>query len=356
MKIHVGLEGAVLGLSLFLCAAQAQPGGVRDMAANKLVEKAGQCDSAMSDEEMRRILTPDQYRVTRQNGTEAPFQNEYWDNKRQGIYVDVVSGEPLFSSADKFDSGTGWPSFTAPIRESAVVSRDDSSHGMRRIEVRSSNSDSHLGHVFADGPGPSGLRYCINSASLRFIPIENMEAQGYGDYLHLFGKEGNGSERAVPAVETAVFAAGCFWGVQRAFDLVPGVIKTVVGYTGGRLAYPTYEDVSSDATGHLEAVEVKYDPRKVTYERLLDVFWKSHDPTTKDRQGPDVGTQYQAAVFFFTPEQERAARVSLEKLTASGRYRRPIVTKILPASVFYPAEEYHQDYWKKHPERVCHSG
>ena len=142
----------------------------------------------MSKEELKEKLTPLQYHVTQEDGTEPAFQNEYWDNKKPGIYVDIVSGEPLFSSTDKFKSGTGWPSFTQPIVKENIVEKEDRSFFMVRTEVRSKHGNSHLGHVFPDGPEPTGLRYCMNSASLRFIPVEDLEKEGYGEFLHLFEK------------------------------------------------------------------------------------------------------------------------------------------------------------------------
>jgi peptide-methionine (S)-S-oxide reductase len=152
----------------------------------------------------------------------------------------------------------------------------------------------------------------------------------------------------------ATFAAGCFWGVEATFRRVPGVVDTMVGYTGGRTKNPTYKEVCSDTTGHAEAVQVTYDPAKVTYERLLEVFWNAHNPTTPNRQGPDVGSQYRSAIFFHTPEQEKAARASKERLAASGTYGdRPIVTEIVPAATFWRAEEYHQRYLEKHGRASC---
>jgi peptide-methionine (S)-S-oxide reductase len=152
----------------------------------------------------------------------------------------------------------------------------------------------------------------------------------------------------------ATFAAGCFWGVEATFRQLPGVVSTRVGYSGGHFDNPTYEDVCSDRTGHAEAVEVEYDPAKLSYDKLLDVFWENHDPTQRNRQGPDWGTQYRSAIFFHTPEQEAAAKASKEKLDNSGRYKKPIATQIVPAVTFYPAEDYHQQYLEKRGLASCH--
>ncbi|CEK13867.1 methionine-S-sulfoxide reductase [Chthonomonas calidirosea] len=156
------------------------------------------------------------------------------------------------------------------------------------------------------------------------------------------------------ATEKAMFGAGCFWGVEATFREVPGVVNTTVGYAGGHTKNPTYEEVCTDLTGHAEVVLVEYDPDRIRYDQLLEVFWNCHDPTQLNRQGPDVGTQYRSVIFTFTPEQQEAAEASRERLERSGKYSRPIVTQILPAPEFYPAEEYHQRYLEKRGLRSCH--
>jgi methionine-R-sulfoxide reductase len=181
---------ALLAILLFLNRAHAQKPAEAPPTSMTTPSSTNQTSDKPSSEELKKKLTTEQYRVTQQCGTEPPFRNEYWDNHRPGIYVDVVTGEPLFTSLDKFDSGTGWPSFSKPIENQNVVEKTDSTLGMERTEVRSSKGDSHLGHVFDDGPtDKGGMRYCINSASLRFIPVEKLKAEGYGQYLPLFEKK-----------------------------------------------------------------------------------------------------------------------------------------------------------------------
>ncbi|MHC1688425.1 MAG: bifunctional methionine sulfoxide reductase B/A protein [Methanothrix sp.] len=318
-------------------------------------------DNSDESHEAKNRLTAMQFRVTQQCGTEPPFHNEFWNNKRPGIYVDVVSGEPLFSSLDKFDSGTGWPSFTKPLKETGIVNVADDSHGMSRVEVRSKKANSHLGHVFDDGPKPTGQRYCINSASLRFIPAEDLEKEGYGEYKMLFDQSkpakelSEGSEKPNSGYELATFAAGCFWGVESLFKQVKGVLETTVGYTGGTVSNPTYRQVCTGITGHAEAVQIKYDPKKVSYEELLSLFWRMHDPTTPNRQGPDVGTQYRSAIFYHDEAQRKVAERSKEEFDRSGVYLKKATTQIVPASTFYEAEDYHQDYFEKQGGGACHT-
>ena len=311
-------------------------------------------------EQLQKQLSPEQFAVTQRCGTEPPFRNAYWDNHKPGIYVDVVSGEPLFSSLDKFDSGSGWPSFTHPISKTGVVEKKDLAHGMVRMEVKSRKADSHLGHVFNDGPGSNGLRYCINSASLKFVPVEGMEAAGYGSYLPPFVKAGlvqpgAGTASVAAQRETAVLAGGCFWGMEEILRKIPGVLETKVGYSGGAVANPTYKQVCTGRTGHAEAIQVVFDPAKLSYEQLLGYFFRMHDPTTLNQQHNDIGTQYRSAIFYTSDAQKATAERVKAEADRSGKLKRPITTEITKASEFYSAEDYHQRYLIKNPGGYnCH--
>ncbi len=306
-----------------------------------------------SDEELRRALTPEQYKVTQRNGTEAPHTGVYDRHFEPGIYVDVVSGEPLFSSLDKFDSGCGWPAFARPADEDAVQERSDRSHGMVRKEVRSRKADSHLGHVFEDGPAErGGLRYCINSAALRFIPLSELAAAGYEDQLARFLAEGV----EIPGVETAILAGGCFWGMQEILREIDGVIATRVGYCGGTLPRADYAAVKRGDTGHAEAVKILFDPARLSFRSLLeDWFFRMHDPTTPNRQGNDIGDSYRSAIFYANEKQKAEAQAAIQAAQDGGRWSRPIVTTVEPARNWSDAEEIHQDYLRKNPDGyTCH--
>ena len=303
-------------------------------------------------DELKKKLTSEQYDVMYNDGTEPAFKNEYWNNKEAGIYVDRVTGKALFSSLDKYDSGTGWPSFTKPIEEGEVDLKSDRSFFMTRTEVRSSSSDAHLGHVFDDGPGPGGKRFCMNSASLLFVPVAQLEERGYGKYKKLFEKESKLSTQ----VSEAMFGAGCFWGVEEIVRKLDGVISTDVGYAGGQTKDPGYNQVKTGVTGHAEVVYVKFDPSKITYDELLKYFFRLHDPTTLNRQGNDVGTQYRSVIFTKDESQRLAAQKAIAETQQSDTFQhKEVVTKVVPWQPFYKAEEYHQDYLEKNPGGyTCH--
>lgn len=303
--------------------------------------------NAETQAELKKRLTPEQYRCTQEAGTEKPFQNAYWNLKDDGIYVDVVSGEPLFSSLDKYDSGSGWPSFTKTIDDGVVKTSEDKSAGMVRTELRSKNGNSHLGHLFDDGPAPGGNRFCINSASLKFVPVDELKSKGLGKYLFRFKDK--------KKWETLAVAGGCFWGVEELFRKQKGVIETQAGYAGGFLKNPKYSDVKKGDTGHAESVEILFDPKQTNREALLLYFFKIHDPTTPNQQGNDKGTQYRSVIFYANDGEKKEAEKVLARVKKSNAWKKPVVTELVKVDQFWRAEDEHQKYLERIPNGyTCH--
>lgn len=266
-------------------------------------------------------LTPEEERVIVHKGTEKPFTGKFLDHKKDGTYTCKRCDAPLYKSEDKFNSHCGWPSFDDEIPGS--IKRQTDADG-RRTEILCANCDGHLGHVFeGEGFTDKNVRHCVNSISLNF-EAEQQEAEQ---------KTGR-----------AIFAAGCFWGVEHYLKQEDGVISTTVGYIGGSKEDPTYKEVCYDNTGHAEAVEVVFDPAKTSFEELAKLFFEIHDPTQVNRQGPDIGEQYRSAVFYLNDEQKETTEKLISILEGKGY---DVATKVQKAGKFYEGEDYHQDYYDK---------
>lgn len=278
-------------------------------------------------------LTPEEHWVIEEKGTEAPFTGKYNDFFDSGLYVCRRCQAPLYRSKDKFPSHCGWPSFEDEIE--GAIRREPDADG-RRTEILCASCGGHLGHVFeGEMLTAKNLRHCVNSVSMDFL--------SYEDQLLKEGRKMN----------KAYFAGGCFWGVEHLMRQQPGVLDVLSGYMGGHKDNPTYEEVCAKTTGHLEAVEVSYDPGKVDYESLAKLFFEIHDPTQSNGQGPDLGEQYLSAVFV----NDDAERETVEKLIGTLRQNGlDVVTKVLPASRFWRAEEYHQHYYERTGKTpYCHA-
>lgn len=272
-------------------------------------------------------LPPIVIEVVENKGTERPYSGEYDNFGQAGTYLCRKCGLALYRSQTKFHSGCGWPSFDEEIEN--AVTREQDRDG-RRTEILCARCHAHLGHVFAgEGFTPKNTRHCVNSLSLDFV-----------------------DDLSVRDTEEAIYAAGCFWGVEYFLKRLPGVLKTEVGYTGGHKNNPTYQEVCSHATGHVEAIRVIYDPTKIDYEALTKYFFEIHDPTQANGQGPDIGEQYLSVIYYYSDEQRLVAKKLIEQLESSGY---PIATVLKPVATFWRAEEYHQDYYEKQMKTpYCH--
>lgn len=275
-------------------------------------------------EEWKEILPPNVYQITREAATEAPGTDQTCGKIEPGVYTCACCDNLLFNADEKFVSGTGWPSFTQPVLPNAIRYSIDRSHGMLRIETCCNVCGAHLGHVFPDGPEPSGLRYCMNSLALK----RHEKMDGY--------------------IETAVFGGGCFWCTEAIFKEVNGVINVEPGYAGGDVENPTYREVCNGTTGHAEVIRVTYEPQLIDYASLVRLHLETHDPTTLNRQGNDKGTQYRSIIFYKNEQQREEALQAIQEY--SGLFENPIVTEVLPLETFYPAEIYHWDYYNHHSE------
>ena len=291
---------------------------------NSLRSKAGRGDPP--GKQTMKPLTDEEKRIILNKGTEAARSGTYWNHFAKGAYLCRQCGTALYLSDSKFRSDCGWPSFDDEVP--GAVKRLPDADG-QRTEITCAACKGHLGHVFpGEGFTAKNTRHCVNSASLVFVPA---------------------GERTLGR---AVFAGGCFWGVEHLFQQTPGVLAAVSGYTGGKTGKPTYHQVCTGKTGHAEAVEVLFDPARVSYEKLARVFFEIHDPTQVNRQGPDEGTQYRSAVFYVDDSQKRTAEKLIALLKARGY---TVATQLAPAGKFWPAEKYHQDYIRKHPDLKCHA-
>jgi peptide methionine sulfoxide reductase msrA/msrB len=284
----------------------------------------------VSDTEWKKVLSADLYAVAREADTERAFTGTMWNSETKGTYYCAVCGLKLFRSNQKFTSSCGWPSFFEQENKESVVFKSDNSFGMQRTEALCGRCDSHLGHLFDDGPEPTGKRYCMNAISLDFVP-DAIETKGN--------------------LETIVLGGGCYWCVEAVYENLQGVEKVVSGFAGGTVANPSYEEVCTGSTGAAEVVQITYDKNKTSLDEIFHVFFTVHDPTTLNRQGADVGRQYRSVIFYANEEQKKAAESIIVELNNAKVYSGKIVTTLEPFKAFYKAKDYHQNYYENNKEQ-----
>jgi peptide methionine sulfoxide reductase msrA/msrB len=282
----------------------------------------------LSEQEWKKKLTTEQYNILRQKATERPCTGQFNLHKEKGTYTCAGCGESLFTDEMKFDSGCGWPSFDKEIAGGKIKQVLDKSHGMVRTEIVCANCGGHLGHIFNDGPTQTGMRYCVNSLSLDFQSKNNQNK-----------------------MEQITLGGGCFWCIEAAFSSLIGVSNAESGYAGGHKLNPTYKEVCQGDTGHAEVVKITFDPKIISLEKILEVFFLMHDPTTLNRQGGDIGTQYRSAIFYHTDEQKTIISNIINLLESKNVYDNKIVTKVEKINNYYPAEDYHQEYYFANKEQ-----
>lgn len=286
-----------------------------------------------TDEEWKKQLSPEKYYVLRQKGTERPFTGQLLLNKDKGVYKCGACGNELFTDDMKFDSECGWPSFDKEIAGGKIKTVEDNSLGMHRTEIDCGRCGSHLGHLFNDGPTKTGLRYCVNSLSLEFVSAKDQQ------------------KNIVSTIDTITLGGGCYWCVEAIYQQLNGVIKVESGFSGGYVANPSYEEVCTGTTGHAEVVQITYDNKKTSLEEILKVFFSVHDPTTLNRQGEDVGTQYRSVIFYRNQQQEQLAKEIIKTLEREHIYKSPIVTKEVAFDRFYKAADDHQNYYSQNKQQ-----
>ncbi|MBS1638302.1 MAG: bifunctional methionine sulfoxide reductase B/A protein [Bacteroidetes bacterium] len=286
-----------------------------------------------TDAEWKKQLSNEQYYVLREKGTEAPYSGKLLLNKEKGIYKCAACGNELFSDDMKFDSHCGWPSFDREIAGGKIKTVEDNSHGMQRTEIMCARCGGHLGHLFNDGPTETGMRYCVNSLSLEFVNQKDLPATA--------------GKAVIPATDTITLGGGCFWCVEAVYEMLDGVKSVESGFSGGTTVKPSYADVCTGSTGHAEVVQLVYDPAVTSLDEILKVFFTVHDPTTLNRQGADVGTQYRSVIFYRNDAQRNTAKSIIDALNKDDVYGKPVVTQLDAFKAFYKAEDYHQDYYNQ---------